>query len=101
VDRIEVNATTGEVTVIPLTPEEIAAHDAMVVAAEQAAQAAAMEEGNEATIRQQAANALATNRTFLALSSPTNAQTLAEVKALARQMNGVVRLLINQFDGTD
>jgi hypothetical protein len=58
-------------------------------------------DGNEATIRQQAAQALATNRTFLALASPTQAQTLAEVKALARQNNGIIRLLLNQFDGTD
>ena len=51
----------------------------------------------EATARQ----ALATNRAYAALANPTAAQTTAEVKALARQMNGVIRLLLNALDGTD
>lgn len=58
-------------------------------------------ETNEQTIRQQALTALTTNRTYLALASPTNAQNAAEIKALARQMNGVIRLLLGQLDGTN
>lgn len=56
---------------------------------------------NRATIQQQAATALDTNRTFLALASPTNAQTLAQVKALTRQNQGIIRLLLNQLDSTN
>lgn len=56
---------------------------------------------NSVTLRQQAAAALAGNRTYVALASPTNAQTTAQVKALSRQVNGVIRLLLGQFDGTD
>lgn len=56
---------------------------------------------NRLTIEDKARLALEANRTFLALSSPTNAQTLAEVKALARQNNGIIRLLLNKLDGTD
>lgn len=56
---------------------------------------------NEQAIRDAAAQALATNRTYVALANPTAAQTAAEVKALARQMNGVIRLLLNNLDGTD
>lgn len=58
-------------------------------------------EANSATIRQQAETALAANRTFLALGAPTNAQTLAQVRALTRQMNGLIRLTISHLDGTD
>lgn len=57
--------------------------------------------GNESTIRAQAAQALATNRAFLAIATPTNAQTLAQVKALTRQTNGIIRLLLGALDGTD
>lgn len=56
---------------------------------------------NRTTIQTQAATALANNRTYLALASPTNAQTLAQVKALTRQNNGLIRLLLNQLDGTN
>jgi hypothetical protein len=58
------------------------------------------EQDNDATIRQQAASALANNRAFVA-STPTAAQTTAQVKALSRQVNGLIRLLLNQLDGTD
>ena len=56
---------------------------------------------NRDTIEQQARQALATNRTYVGLANPTAAQTTAEVRALARQMNGVIRLLLNALDGTD
>jgi hypothetical protein len=56
---------------------------------------------NEETIRDRAAQALATNRTYIALANPTTAQNTAQVKALSRQMNGVVRLLLGLLDGTD
>ena len=56
---------------------------------------------NADAIRATALNALAANRTYVALATPTAAQTTAQVKALTRQMNGVIRLLLNQLDGTD
>lgn len=56
---------------------------------------------NEGQIRAQAANALATNRDFIALSPPTNAQVVAQVKALSRQNNGIIRLLLGALDATD
>lgn len=58
-------------------------------------------DGNRATLQQQAQAALAANRTFVAIASPTNAQVAAQVKALTRQNNGIIRLLLGQFDGTD
>lgn len=56
---------------------------------------------NRSTIQTQAADAMAGNRTFLALASPTNAQVVAQVKALTRQNNAVIRLALNQLDGVD
>jgi hypothetical protein len=60
-----------------------------------------VEQDNDETIRQQAANALVNNRTYVALTSPTAAQTTAQVKALSRQNNGLIRQLLGLLDGTD
>lgn len=62
---------------------------------------AASERANEATIQQRATGALATNATFLAIASPTNAQIAAQVKALTRQNNGLIRLALRRFDSAD
>lgn len=61
---------------------------------------AAVERSNETTVRQRAADALAANQTFLALTTPTNTQTLAQVKALTRQQNALIRLVLRRFDST-
>jgi len=53
---------------------------------------------NREQIQTKARQAINGNRTFLALASPTNAQTLAQVKALTREANAVIRLLLNQLD---
>ena len=58
------------------------------------------EQANRDTIEQAARQALIDNRAFVA-STPTAAQTTAHVKALSRQVNGVIRLLLNQLDGTN
>jgi len=55
-------------------------------------------EANSTTIRTQAETAMAGNTTFLALATPTNAQTLAQVKALTRQNQGLIRLALGKFD---
>jgi hypothetical protein len=50
----------------------------------------------EATLAKARA-AFAANQGFLALATPTNAQTLAQVTRLTRQMNAVLRLLLTDF----
>lgn len=52
------------------------------------------------TIEDAARQALTSNRAFVA-SSPTAAQTAAQVKALSRQQNGIIRLLLGALDNTD
>lgn len=56
--------------------------------------------GNLQALQAQAQAALTTNRAYVNLDSPTAAQTVAEVKALARAQNAMIRLLIGQFDDT-
>lgn len=63
--------------------------------------AAALAASNEQTLRTMAAQGLTDNKTFLALATPTNAQTLAQVKALTRQMNGLIRLAVRDLSNTD
>lgn len=53
---------------------------------------------NEATLLDRAAQALTVNRAFLDLASPTNAQTLAQVKALTRQVSALIRLQLRALD---
>jgi hypothetical protein len=55
---------------------------------------------NYATLMQRARDALDDNATFLAIGSPTNAQALAQIQALTRQVNAVIRLLARQLDST-
>ena len=57
---------------------------------------------NEEILRTQAYTALQTNRDFLNIpGTPTQAQVLAQVRALTRQNNGVIRMLLGHLDGTD
>lgn len=100
-DVVELDALTGTVTERDFTPEEIAQRQA-----DQQAHAAAKAitealDGNRATLTEQAATALAGNRDYLALASPTSAQTLAQVKALTRQNTALARLVLGLLDETD
>lgn len=82
-----------------------AAAQAVVTAHPATAQAetnrVAREQDNETTIRDAAEQALAANRTFLALTNPTNAQVVAQVKALTRQNSALIRLALGRFDAAD
>lgn len=88
---IRTGEVTGTVTVTVETPAETQARmagDALAVT-------------NETTIRQQAESALAANKTFLAITSPTTAQIAAQVKALTRQNNGLIRMVLRRFEAAD
>ena len=97
----ETDVRTGIVTVRDMTPEEIAQRaidEAQALADSQVRQ---LVEGNRTTLADRAATALQTNADFLALASPTNPQTLAQVKALTRQNTALIRLVLGLLESTD
>ena len=69
------------------------------LAAERAAEATASTNGR--TLEDQAIAALAANKVFYQRASSTTAQVLAQVKALSRQNNALIRLLLRRLDGVD
>lgn len=73
----------------PYTAAENAAADASA--------AALAASTNLATLQQRAQNALTNNATYLAIASPTQAQAVAQVGKLTRQMNALIRITINQL----
>lgn len=77
--------TTSPATQRPYTAQEKTDADARTLDANRQA--------NLATLYSRMATARSTNTTFLGLTSPTNAQVVAEVQALARQNNGIMRVL--------
>lgn len=62
--------------------------------------AAGSDAANLATLQQRATQALTTNATFQAIASPTNAQIAAQVQALTKECNGIIRLLLGALDAT-
>lgn len=83
----------GNVTTTrPFTAEE--------TARAQALEAAATASNNFATVRTAATNAIASNQTFLGIASPTNAQAVAQIQALTRQVNALIRLVLNELSST-
>ena len=56
---------------------------------------------NEEELRRLAEVALANNRAYLAIPTPTQAEAGAQIKAVARQINGIIRQLLGILDGTD
>lgn len=55
---------------------------------------------NDADLRAKAATALTNNGTYLGIGSPTNAQAVAQVGALTRQANALIRLAIRALSDT-
>lgn len=55
---------------------------------------------NLQALQTKAQQALANNATFQAIASPSNAQNAAQVQALTKQCNGIIRLLLGLLDTT-
>lgn len=104
-DVLAVDCTTGEATTRPLTAaEQTKVADAQAETA-QRRQANDTQQATATTIRQQAQQALAGNRTFVQAAKPGTAAAQAsaaydQAVALSRQQNGLIRLLLGQLDAT-
>ena len=66
-----------------------------------AADAASVRLANESTLRAKAQAALAANNAYIALASPTAAQTTAHCKTLSKECNALIRLVQGIFDADD
>jgi YD repeat-containing protein len=58
-------------------------------------------ETTRASIKSLVATAIANNRTYLAIATPTAAQSTAQVRSLTQQLIRIERLLGEVLDGTD
>lgn len=59
------------------------------------------EQVNRETIEAQAITALTNNTDYLAIPTPTQAQAIAQVEALTRQNNKIIRLILGRLEGTE
>lgn len=55
---------------------------------------------NRDAIMAKARTALTANAAFLAITTPTNAQVVAQVKVLTRESTALIRLLLDELDST-
>ncbi len=56
---------------------------------------------NYALLYPKGVQAIANNQTFLAIPSPTQVQAVAQVQALTRQVNALIRVALGLLDVTD
>jgi len=99
VDGVAVDGSTVVVSYTrEITPAEKAAESAAIAAEPESAELDAAYTLNRNPDRKALADAaqqaLADNATFLAIGTPSNAQVLAQVRALTRQSNQLIRRLV-------
>lgn len=97
IPKVDINATQIIVTHASITSANTAAIQSLINAY---VFDPAWSGGVQTVLLSKAATALGTNATFLAIASPTTAQVTAQVKALTRQVDALIRLAANQFDST-
>lgn len=55
---------------------------------------------NRDDLTAKASQALTANATYLAIASPSVAQNTAQIQRLTREVNAILRLMLNQVDDT-
>lgn len=91
-DSVAVTFTTWDVNGVQTLQRALTGAEVAAFAAEAALNTQAT---NQSAILTKAQTALTTNATFLAIANPTAAQVAAQAKALTRETNGLIRLLLN------
>lgn len=95
---VNLTANTHEgVTVV----STVDSYDQAALEAAVASHVAIDEDANKRTVEDRAQQALTGNAAFLASPAPTAAQVAAQVRALTRQSNALIRLALGKFDATD
>lgn len=91
--------STDQKEIVPVGTDDTTLQAAVNTAASQYVD----QEANLQTLLQKSATALQNNQAYLSIAQPTSAQAVAQVAALTRQVNGVVRVLtasLNSLAGT-
>lgn len=68
---------------------------------EEVVQVDVTEPTNRDLLMQRAETAMQGNRDYLALASPNTQQAVAQVNALTRQVNALIRLTVGRLEGTE
>lgn len=106
-DTIATSLALATVPTVDITPTSIVVTHASITSANTAAITtlinayvfdATWAGGAVGKLQSRALVALGTNATFLAITSPTAVQVATQAKALTRQADGIIRLLLNQLD---
>jgi hypothetical protein len=86
--------STGEKILDPVGTDD----PTLQAAVDTAAAAFVDRKQNYATLLNQARNAVTANKTYIALPSPTQAQAGAQITALTKQMNALIKLVGGNID---
>jgi hypothetical protein len=95
-ERVAALAAAGSLT----SAQQARAIELGLLPAVAAAPAAQTAGANRAALIAKAGPALAANATYLAISAPSTAQNTAQIKALTRQVNTLIRLAARALDST-
>lgn len=90
--RVYTDYRSGVAVTRPYTTDENTLADARV--------SEIVAESNRVLLESRAQSALVANTSFLAITSPTNAQVLAQVKILTRECSALIKLLLRELSDT-
>jgi hypothetical protein len=98
--KLDIDCSSGQTRLVPLTPAEQADFDARNAAAPALEAARQTLVANYGTLQQRAQAALAKNATYLALPAPANVDVVAQVALLTKECTALIRLVLNALDST-